>query len=48
MCPFCLSQISDAERILGIVHSENLTAGGEAYDVALEISPGRNHSLVQK
>eukprot|EP00066_Takifugu_rubripes_P027985 XP_011617251.1 PREDICTED: hydrocephalus-inducing protein homolog [Takifugu rubripes] len=32
-------EVSDAEKILGIVHSENLLVTAEAYDVALELSP---------
>lgn len=42
VCMFCLLQISDAEKILGIVQSEVLVVMAEAYDVALEISPGKN------
>lgn len=37
--------MSDAEKILGIVHSENLLVTAEAYDVALELSPGQKAIL---
>ncbi len=37
-----LFQISDVEKILGIVHTENIQVTAEAYDIALDISPGRN------
>lgn len=42
---FCvLFQVSDVEKILGIVHTENIQVTAEAYDIALDISPGRNCS----
>lgn len=37
-----LFQVSDVEKILGIVHTENIQVTAEAYDIALDISPGRN------
>lgn len=36
------------EKILGIVHTENLPVTAEAYDVALEISPGKNQEILVK
>lgn len=36
-----LVQVSDVEKILGIVHTENIQVTAEAYDIALDISPGR-------
>lgn len=41
VCAFCLSQINDAEKIFGTAQSEILVVIAEAYDVALEISPGK-------
>lgn len=35
-----LFQVSDVEKILGIVQTENIHVNAEAYDIALEISPG--------
>ncbi|XP_035521672.1 hydrocephalus-inducing protein homolog [Morone saxatilis] len=32
-------EVSDVEKILGIVHTENLQVTAEAYDIALDISP---------
>lgn len=37
-----LFQVSDVAKILGIVHTENIQVTAEAYDIALDISPGRN------
>lgn len=34
------SQVSDVGKILGIVHTENIQVTAEAYDIALDISPG--------
>ncbi|XP_070763174.1 hydrocephalus-inducing protein homolog [Enoplosus armatus] len=34
-------EVSDVEKILGIVHTENIQVTAEAYNMALEISPGR-------
>lgn len=36
-----LLQVSDVEKILGIVHTENLHITAEAYDIALDITPGK-------
>ncbi|XP_049928998.1 hydrocephalus-inducing protein homolog isoform X2 [Epinephelus moara] len=32
-------EVSDVEKILGIVHTENIVVTAEAYDIALEITP---------
>ncbi|XP_029009061.1 hydrocephalus-inducing protein homolog isoform X2 [Betta splendens] len=32
-------EVSDVEKILGIVHTENIQVTAEAYDIALDISP---------
>lgn len=41
-----LFQVSDVEEILGIVHTENIQVTVEAYDIILDLSPGRyTHSL---
>ncbi|XP_029378255.1 hydrocephalus-inducing protein homolog [Echeneis naucrates] len=32
-------EVSDVEKILGIVHTENIMVTAEAYDIALDISP---------
>lgn len=37
-----LFQVSDVEKILGVVQTENIQVTAEAYDVALEIIPGTN------
>lgn len=37
-----LFQVSDVEKILGIVHTENIQVTAEAYDIALDITPGRD------
>lgn len=44
----CLFQVSDVEKILGVVHTENLQVSAEAYEIALDISPGRNHQSLLK
>lgn len=36
MCVIC--KVSDADGILGIVHTENIHVTAEAYDVALDIT----------
>lgn len=36
-----LFQVSDVEKILGIVHTETIQVSAEAYDIALDISPGK-------
>ena len=45
-----LFQVSDVEKILGIVQTENIQVTAEAYDIALDISPGRKcnslHSIL--
>lgn len=41
VCAFGLLQINDAEKIFGTAQSEILIVIAEAYDVALEISPGK-------
>lgn len=40
--PRFVLQISDVEKILGVVHTENLQVSAEAYEIALDISPGGN------
>lgn len=40
-----LFQVSDVEKILGIVHTENLQVTAEAYDIALDIAPGRHQQF---
>jgi len=35
-------QVSDVDKILGIVQTENLQLVAEAYDIDLEITPGTN------
>lgn len=42
-----LLQVSDVEKILGIVHTENIQVTAEAYDIALDISPGRMSELLK-
>ncbi len=37
-----LYQVSDVEKILGIVHTENMQVTAEAYEIALDILSGRN------
>uniref|UniRef100_A0A3B4VD89 HYDIN axonemal central pair apparatus protein n=1 Tax=Seriola dumerili TaxID=41447 RepID=A0A3B4VD89_SERDU len=41
-----LFQVSDVEKILGIVHTENIQVTAEAYDIALDLSPGRNNGFL--
>ncbi|XP_054864966.1 hydrocephalus-inducing protein homolog [Amphiprion ocellaris] len=36
-------EVSDEEKIVGVVHTENIQVTAEAYDVALEISPTDGH-----
>lgn len=38
-----LFQVSDVEKIVGIVYTENIQVSAEAYDIALDISPGTKH-----
>ena len=33
-----MSQVSDAENVMGLSHAENITVQAEAYDVALDMS----------
>lgn len=43
----CVSfQVSDVEDILGIVHTDYIQVSAEAYDIALDISPGKNSNSV--
>lgn len=34
------------EKIIGILHTENLTIHAEAYDVDLKIEPGTNYKTL--
>lgn len=43
-----LFQVSDVEKILGIVHTETIQVSAEAYDIALDISPGKNSVQLHK
>lgn len=37
-----LFQVSDVQKILGVVHTENIEVAAECYDIALDITPGTN------
>lgn len=43
-----LFQVSDVEKILGIVHTETIQVSAEAYDIALDISPGKKSVELHK
>lgn len=47
VCLF-LFQVSDVEKILGIVHTETIQVSAEAYDIALDISPGKKSVALHK
>uniref|UniRef100_A0A8D3BS88 HYDIN axonemal central pair apparatus protein n=1 Tax=Scophthalmus maximus TaxID=52904 RepID=A0A8D3BS88_SCOMX len=39
-------EVSDVEDILGIVHTDYIQVSAEAYDIALDISPGKNNGCL--